>query len=135
MPLSETATVRTLSPRALPILEPSATMDEALLVMADEPLRAVAIVGDGMYFGYMTEESARDLIPADVDAADLVVGPYVHPAKLVLTPDIFLADARTIMRRRGMRIAPVVDGVAFRGALTLDDIEGTSENASPSPSA
>lgn len=117
------STLRTLPLRLLPMLEPQATMEEAMALMETEPLRALVLIGDGQYMGLLTEETAKDLLPADVPIGDLVIGPYVHPSAVVLAPETAIAEAFSVMRRRRMRLAPVVENVKFLGVLTFDDIE------------
>jgi CBS domain-containing protein len=117
-------TLREIPVRQVPVVEPSTTIDEVVRLMEEEPLRTVALVGDGMYMGLFNEGALESsLIPPGTSLADLEVGPYVHPSRVVGSPDMPVALVVDLMRRKGQDIIPVVDNRTYRGVVTLADLE------------
>jgi len=118
-------TVGELPLRETPVVEPSASLEEATLLMRDSPLKTVVLVGDEQFMGIFNEEALlSNLIPADVDAADLAVGPYVHPVRMTVDPSMPIDMALAQAKRRHVSVLPVVRGTAnYLGVVTLRDLE------------
>lgn len=109
--------------RNAPVVEPSTTLDEVLRLMSGDPLRTVALVGDGMYFGLFNDDALQgNLIPPDSDLSRLEVGPYVHPARVIGTPDMTIEDARALMDRRDVRVMPLLANRIFKGLIAREDL-------------
>ncbi len=109
--------------RTVPVVEPGASLAEAIELMQEEPLQTVVIVGDGMYFGVYTladRDSGR--IPADAVREDLAVGPYASGLRFVGAPDMSTDDARSLMARHRIAVLPVVAGRIYKGVVTSDDL-------------
>lgn len=110
--------------REVPVVEPQTTLDEVVHLMEAEPLRTVALVGDEMYMGLFNEDALNsELIPKGADFSLLTVGPYVHPARVLGTPDMPVEIALALMARKHQEIIPVIDNVKFLGVVTRQDLE------------
>jgi predicted transcriptional regulator len=118
-------TLRDVPVRPVPVVGPRTALDEAIRLMQEEPLRAVALVGDGTYMGIFNQEALEDtnLIPPGANLSLLEVGPYVHPVGLIGRPDLPVRDALALMTRKGLGVIPVVDNNTFRGVVTREDLE------------
>jgi CBS domain-containing protein len=118
-------TLRDVPTRPVPIVEPRTALDEAIRLMREEPLRMIALVGDGTYMGVFNERALDDsnLIPQGVDRSLLEVGPYIHPARVVGRSEMAVDEALALMVRRGLEVIPVVENNTFRGVVTREDLE------------
>jgi len=109
--------------RNAPVVEPSTTLDEVVRLMESDPLRTVALVGDGMYFGLFNDASLQgNLIPPDIDFSTLEVGPYIHSERVIGTPEMTIDNARALMDRRNVRVIPLVANRIFKGLITREDL-------------
>lgn len=118
------ATLSELSPRPVPVVEPSTSLDEVIRLMEEEPLGTVALVGDEQYMGIFNADALQsNLIPPGADLSTLQVGPYVHPVRVIGTPQTPADDALALMTRRGVDIIPVVRNRTFLGVVTRADVE------------
>ena len=109
--------------RTVPVVEPSTSLDEVLYLMEAEPLRTVVLVGDEQYMGVFNDAALRDLVPAGANLADLAVGPYVHPVRVVGGPEMDAQAALDLMERKNQSVLPVVERrVNYQGVLTREDI-------------
>ena len=96
--------------------------------MRNEPLQTVVLVGDEQYMGVFNAAALADLVPPGARLADLAVGPYVHPARVVGSPEMDVREALALMTRKGQTIIPVVEHrVGYKGVLTLDDVMAAAE--------
>lgn len=116
-------TLSQISYRTVPVVEPSAFLDEVVYLMQNEPLQTVVLVGDEQYMGLFNAAALADLVPPGARLADLAVGPYVHPARVVGSPEMDVTVALELMERKNQTVLPVVEHrVNYKGVLTRDDI-------------
>lgn len=109
--------------RTVPVVEPSTFLDEVVYLLRNEPLQTVVLVGDEQYMGVFNAQALQDLVPPGANLADLAVGPYVHPARVVGSPDMDAAVALELMERKNQTVLPIVEHrVGYKGVLTLDDV-------------
>jgi 3-hydroxybutyryl-CoA dehydratase len=59
-------------------------------------------------------------------AAALLVGDWMRPNPLTISPNATLADARALFTRHGIRHLPVVEGTSLKGIVTERDIRQAS---------
>ena len=117
-------TLRDVKLRQVPVVEPSARLDEVVQLLEEEPLRTVILVGDEQYMGLFNDAALEsDLIPRGADYSELEVGPYVHPVPVVGSPDMPVEAVIALMRRKGQEVVPVVEYRTYRGVVTLADLE------------
>ena len=125
--MSDTATsaktLRGIPLRQIPVVEPQTSLEEARRLLDEEPLRAVALVGDQMYMGLFDDNAVNsELVPPGADPTLLAVGPYVQPARVVGTPEMPVETARAQMTRKGATLLPIVRNRTFLGVVTLEDL-------------
>lgn len=108
----------------VPVVEPETALDEAKRLMEGDPLKMVVLVGDGMYLGIFNEEAqSSSLLPKGTDPALVAVGPYIHPSRIVGTPDMAVDFALSVMQRRNQATIPLVENRTYRGVVTREDLE------------
>ncbi len=116
-------TLQEITLRTVPVVEPSTSLDEVVYLMENEPLNVVVLVGDEQYMGMFTPDALANLVPPGVKLSDLEVGPYVHPVRVIGTPDMEARDALELMGRKHQSVLPVVERrVNYLGVLTLADV-------------
>ena len=117
-------TLRDIPVRTVPVVEPQTSLEEAIRLLRESPVYTVALVDDEEYMGLFNQDTLEsDLIPRGVDLSLLPVGPYIHPGRVIGRPDLPVAEALTLMGRRGLDVIPVVDNNTFRGVVTREDLE------------
>ena len=118
-------TIQDVPLHSVPVVEPEAVLSDVIALMQGHPLRTVALVGDEQYMGIFNEDALTDsaLIPDDADRSLLVVGPYVHPARVIAHTTSDVGEILAAMHRRGLVVAPVVDNRTFIGVVTRADLE------------
>jgi CBS domain-containing protein len=117
-------TLRGVPLRQVPVVEPETALDEAMRLMREEPLKTVALVGDGTYMGIFNEDAlGSELIPRGVDPAMVPVGPYVLPSRVVGRPEMDADQTLAAMWRRGLDVIPVVENNIYLGVVTREDLE------------
>ena len=118
-------TIQDMPLHTIPVVEPEAALDEVIALVQSHPLQTVALVSDEQYMGIFNEDALTDsaLIPDDTDRSLLVVGPYVHPTRVIAHPTSDAAEILAAMHRRGLEVAPVVDNRTFIGVVTRADLE------------
>ena len=109
--------------RQVPVVEPSTAIDEVVGLMQGDPLGTVVLVGDEQYMGVFNQDALDSgLIPTGANLADLAVGPYVHPARVVAEKRMAAGDVLAHAERRGVDVVPVVDGPRYLGVVTRADL-------------
>lgn len=116
-------TLRDVPPRPVPVAEPQTALEEVLRLLEEEPLHAVALVGDETYMGMVFANSLGDLVPPGVDPATVPIGPYVHTSRVIGHPEMTVEQALVLMQRKGQDIIPVVENNLYRGVVTRGDLE------------
>jgi CBS domain-containing protein len=110
--------------RQIPVVEPQTALSEVIYLLRNEPLRAVALVGDEQYMGVFRQEDLESgLIPAGADPDTLAVGPYASGPRVSAPPDADAADALALMRRHDLKLLPVVSRATLKGVVTREDLE------------
>jgi CBS domain-containing protein len=104
-------------------IELPAKVFDAVRVMTDEHVGAVAVTRGGQVVGIFTE---RDLLnrvvskqkdPTEVDLEDVMTSPVA-----CCSPDTTRAECRAVMRRERIRHLPVVEGGCLLGMISIRDI-------------
>ena len=120
-------TLSELTLREAPVVEPSASLEDAIDLLQRSPLKTVVLVGDGMYMGLLNLDALQPgLIPPGADRSELQVGPYVHPQRVIGHPDSPLEGVLASVRRNHIDVIPVVRGTIYKGVLTREDLETAS---------
>lgn len=101
---------------------PSQTMREAVRVMAEAEVGALAVEVDGMLSGIVTE---RDVLRACADELDLdgtAVSECMTTYPDAFDPDMSVEEAADWLLAAGYRHLPVVDGRRVIGMVSIKDI-------------
>ena len=113
-------TLQEITLRTVPVVEPSTSLDEVVYLMENEPLNVVVLVGDEQYMGMFTPDALANLAPPGIELSDLAVGPYVHPVRVIVRPDM---ASRKMPSNYGAHTKPCcLSGqrrVNYLGVLTL----------------
>ncbi|MFP3881745.1 MAG: CBS domain-containing protein [Actinomycetota bacterium] len=103
-------------------IEANRTLREAIRLMSESEVGALAVQRDGRLTGIFTE---RDVIRACTDQADLdsvLVESWMTSDPDSLDPDMNVEAAADWMLAAGYRHLPVVDGVNLIGMVSIKDI-------------
>jgi CBS domain-containing protein len=103
-------------------IEPNRTLREAIRLMSENDIGALAVARDGRLTGIFTE---RDVIRACADEVDLdlaLVESWMTPDPDSLDPDMNVDGAADRMLATGYRHLPVVDDVHLIGMVSIKDI-------------
>lgn len=103
-------------------IDPAQSMREAVRVMAEAEVGALAVEVDGLLNGIVTE---RDVLRAcadelDLDNTDVAECMTAYPD--AFDPDMSVEDAADWLLSAGYRHLPVVDGSQVIGMLSIKDI-------------
>lgn len=107
-------------------LPPSATVREAVKVMADRHIGAVMVTETGHLSGIFTERDMVSRVAApgkDPDRTTLAAVMTGHPQ--TIAADASTIDALRVMQAGGFRHLPVVHHGRLVGVLSLRDFAGT----------
>lgn len=107
---------------AVHAITPSATVLDALKVMADKNLGAVLIMKDGVLLGIFTERDyARKVVLKGRNSKDTLIGD-VMTDKLVVIDRTWTADqCMALMDEQHIRHLPVLDGNTVVGVISIRD--------------
>lgn len=103
-------------------IEANRTLREAIRLMSESDVGALAVQRDGRLTGIFTE---RDVIRACTDEADLdsvLVESWMTSDPDSLDPDMNVEAAADWMLAAGYRHLPVMDGVNLIGMVSIKDI-------------
>ena len=117
-------TLRDIPLRAIPIVDPQTSLEEAIQLMEAEPLRTIALVNEEMYLGLFNADALEPgLIPPGADYALLSVGPYIHPTRVVAAWDTPVEIALSAALRKNQEVIPILNNRVLRGVVTLADLQ------------
>lgn len=104
-------------------MPPTATVRKACEIMAMLEMGAVPVVDDDRLVGIFTERDAvtqvlaQDLEPERTSLAEVMTSPVV-----TIRSNSSVAEASRIMRERGFRHLPVLEGERVLGIISLRDL-------------
>ncbi|MGE0786411.1 MAG: cyclic nucleotide-binding/CBS domain-containing protein [Sandaracinaceae bacterium] len=104
---------------------PSAGRDDTVLdavrIIADHKVGAIAILEDGRIIGIFTERDVlRRVILAGRDAASTTLGEVMTTPVHTVTKDVPIGEATSLLNRHGIRHLPLVEGDGkYIGMLVL----------------
>jgi CBS domain-containing protein len=101
----------------------SATVYEALVLMADKNIGAVLVIDDGQLVGIFSE---RDYARKGILQGRASQETHIHEvmtAKLItVSPEQKIEDAMIIMSEKHIRHLPVLDGETLIGIISINDL-------------
>ena len=109
---------------AMPVVQPTTSMLDALVAMTSKALGIVCVVEDGRLAGIMTDGDVRRLVAQGVDLSTMTIDKVMTTAPVTIAPSASLHEALTVMEQRDRQIGvlPVVDQETCVGVVRLHDI-------------
>ena len=102
---------------------PSATVYEALGLMAERGIGAVLVLDEGRLVGILSERDyARQVILKGKASKDTPVRDIMTTSVLYVTPERTVEECMAIMTNRRCRHLPVVVGGRVTGVLSIGDV-------------
>lgn len=121
------ATVRQLldskTPRPIVTISPEKTTYDALKLMAEHDIGAIAVMEHGRLVGLLTErEYARRIVLEGKKSRNTPVRETMIEKLLVVDPDKTVEDCMSLMTERKIRYLPVIEGSEFIGLVSIGDV-------------
>jgi arabinose-5-phosphate isomerase len=109
---------------ALPVVEASASLKEALLEMTRKGLGMTAVVNmEGRLEGIFTDGDLRRLLDHDVDVRSTMIADVMKRGPLTISQDVLAVEAVRIMEETKVNGLLAVDGAGrLTGALNMHDL-------------
>ena len=109
--------------RPLVSIHPGKTTYEALQLMAQYDIGAVAVIENDRLVGLVTErEYARRIVLEGKKSRNTPVRDTMQNRLLVVDPQMTTADCMTLMTRNHIRYLPVLDSGHFIGIVSIGDV-------------
>jgi len=104
-------------------LPPTATVREALQLMADRDIGAVLIMQDASLKGIFTERDyARKIVLKGLSSVDAQLADVMTSRLYVVGPQQRIEECLDLMTQAHVRHLPVVDGSAVIGLVSIGDL-------------
>ena len=104
-------------------IDPEAAVLDAIRLMAEKQVGALAVVHDGRLEGMVSERDyARKVILHGHASRDTPVRAIMTSNVVTVTPDQDLSDCMRIMTDKRIRHLPVMDGGRQVGVLSIGDV-------------
>jgi arabinose-5-phosphate isomerase len=109
---------------ALPVVDVSASLKEALLEMTRKGLGMTAVVnGDGRLEGVFTDGDLRRLLDRDVDVRTAMIADVMKRGPLTISEDVLAVEAAHVMEQTKVNGLLALDGAGrLTGALNMHDL-------------
>lgn len=109
----------------LPVASEATPVSEALRIMSQGRLGFLAVLGDGLLAGVLTDGDVRRLAANNQLAADAPVAQVMTRGGLRLSPEQTAAEAMDLMEARQVTVLPIVDEAGrLVGMVHLHDLLG-----------
>lgn len=107
-------------------ITPERTTYEALQIMAERDIGAVAVMDHGKLVGLLTErEYARRIVLEGKKSRNTPVRETMQAKVLVVDPDQTVEDCMTLMTDHHIRYLPVIEEGRFIGLISMGDVVKT----------
>ena len=104
-------------------IRPDATVFEALELMAQKDVGALLVMDGSRLAGVMSERDyARKVVLRDRSSRDTLVRDIMTTDVVTVTPKHTVPECIALMRARGIRHLPIVDGGEVVGVLSARDL-------------
>lgn len=104
-------------------VSPDASVLEALQILADKNVGALAVIDSGLLVGIISERDyARKVILEDRRSPDTPVSAIMTSDVATVTPDVSIEACMELMTDRHIRHLPVVEGEQILGVISIGDV-------------
>jgi CBS domain-containing protein len=104
---------------------PSATVYEAVALMAAKGIAAVLVMSDGALVGIISaRDYGRKVILKDKSSRDVRVRDIMTTSLITVTPQTTVLDAMATMSGHHIRHLPVVEDGRLEGVISMGDLVG-----------
>jgi CBS domain-containing protein len=104
-------------------IAPTATVYDALRMMADKQVGALLVMEDDKLVGIISERDyARKIILQGKSSRDTLVNEIMSSKLFTIHPDQTVEEAMELMTNRRVRHLPVVDGDHCLGVISIGDV-------------
>lgn len=102
---------------------PTASVFDALEIMADKNVGALVVVDAGILAGIMSERDyARKVILVDRGSKDTTVADIMTADPVTVSPETTVTECMELMTIKRFRHLPVVDGEVLVGVISIGDV-------------
>ena len=131
---SLTLTVNRLMTQAkdCPIVDETATLQDAIIAMTQKPVGMCAVVSAGVMKGIIVEGDIRRAFAKDSNAIRLPITGLMNRKPTTLGPTVLALEALRVMENidRPLNVLPIAEGDQFVGVLRLHDLFKAGFNSS-----
>ncbi len=104
-------------------IEPTATVREALRLMAEKNIGSVVVMQDGAYIGLFTERDyARKVILHGKSSNELTVAEIMSEYLPRVSQENTMEECMEIMTNHNIRYLPVFDDERYTGVISIIDV-------------
>lgn len=105
------------------VIDPSRTVLEALVLMADKGIGALVVVDRDRVVGIVSERDyARKVVLMERSSYNTEVREIMSPNVISVTPATRTRECMNLMTERRLRHLPVLDGETLRGMVSIGDL-------------
>jgi CBS domain-containing protein len=104
-------------------VDPTATVFDAISMMAEKGIAAVLVMRDGALLGIVSvKDYARELVLKGRDPKDVTVAEIMTTAVVTISPDRTVSNGLAIMTRERIRHLPVLADGNVVGVVSMADL-------------
>ena len=104
-------------------IDPTASVYEAISVMADKSIGALPVVADGQLIGIMSERDyARKVVLHSKSSKDTIVAEIMTSPVLSVGPQQTVEECMKLMTQKRIRHLPVLDQGRLVGIVSIGDL-------------
>ncbi len=104
-------------------VQPTATVYEAIAMMAEKSVGALLVVSDGKLVGIISERDyARKVVLQRRSSSDTLVREIMTGSVLTVTPDHSVEDCMKMITEHRVRHLPVLAGDQLLGVISVGDL-------------
>jgi len=104
-------------------IEPTASVFEAVRLMADKNIGALLVVERGKVVGIVSERDyARKIVLMDRSSKDTLLRDIMSSPVMVVPPDRSAEECMALMTEHRLRHLPVMDGERLLGLVSIGDL-------------